>query len=78
MSGKTPYKARRNERVSTMRTSRVELRVTPAEKEAFEEASSISGEALSAWMRLRLRQAAVKELEDAERPIPFLSMKRKS
>jgi uncharacterized protein (DUF1778 family) len=59
-----------------MKTSRVELRVTPLEKEAFEEAATIAGVALSSWMRTRLRQASVKELEDASRPIPFLSMKK--
>lgn len=59
-----------------MKTSRVELRVTPLEKEAFEEAASIAGVALASWMRTRLRLSAVKELEDASRPIPFLSMKK--
>lgn len=58
-----------------MKTSRVELRVTPLEKAAFEEAASIAGMALAAWMRTRLRIVSVKELEDAGRPIPFLSKK---
>ena len=60
-----------------MKTGRVELRVTPLEKAAFEEAAEIAGVALSSWMRTRLRQASVKELEEADREIPFLT-KRKS
>jgi uncharacterized protein (DUF1778 family) len=59
-----------------MKTSRVELRVTPLEKQAFEEAAAIDGVALATWMRNRLRKASVKELEEADRPIPFLSMKK--
>ena len=59
-----------------MKTSRVELRVSPAEKQAFELAAETSGMTVAGWMRLRLRQASVKDLEDASLEIPFLSMKR--
>ena len=59
-----------------MKTSRVELRVAPLEKEAFEQAASVSGMTLSSWTRVRLRQAAITDLEDAARPIPFLSAKK--
>ncbi len=59
-----------------MKTSRVELRVTPLEKEAFEEAASLTGMTLATWMRVSLKQASVKVLEDFSRPIPFQSVKR--
>ena len=55
-----------------MKTERIELRVTADEKRAFEEAAGIVGLALSTWMRERLRRAAIRELEEASRPIPFI------
>jgi len=48
------------------------LRLSPDEKEAFQEAASMSGLSLSAWIRARLRQAAIRELENAGRPVPFI------
>lgn len=59
-----------------MKTERVELRVSPAEKAAFEQAASVAGLSLSSWMRVRLRSAAIKDLEDASMPIPFMSVNR--
>ena len=55
-----------------MKTERMELRVTLDEKAGFEEAASIAGIALSACARERLRRAAIRELEEASRPIPFV------
>jgi uncharacterized protein (DUF1778 family) len=55
-----------------VRLDRIELRVQPDEKKGFEEAASIAGISLSAWIRERLRLAAVRELEAASRSIPFL------
>jgi uncharacterized protein (DUF1778 family) len=55
-----------------MRMERIELRVFPEEKQGFEDAASIAGISLSAWIRERLRLAAVRELEAASRSIPFL------
>ncbi|MES0132834.1 hypothetical protein [Mesorhizobium sp. M0029] len=55
-----------------MKTERIELRVTPDEKAGFDEAASIAGLAMSAWARERLRRAAIRELEEASRPIPFV------
>ena len=55
-----------------MKTDRVELRMTPAEKRAFQEAADLSGLALSAWVRERLRGAARKELQAAGAKVPFL------
>jgi len=54
-----------------VRTESMEIRVEPEEKAGFREAALLSGIPLSAWARERLRRAAIKELEDASRPIPF-------
>lgn len=55
-----------------LKTAWIKLRVSDVEKQAFEEVAGRSGLSLSAWMRERLRRAAIRELEEAERPIPFL------
>ena len=55
-----------------MKTDVIEVRVRPEEKKAFREAAEIAGISLSSWMRERLRKSAVRELEDASRPIAFL------
>lgn len=55
-----------------MKTDTLQIRLQPKEKEAFEIAAQLSGIALSAWVRERLRRAAIKELADAGRQIPFL------
>jgi hypothetical protein len=58
-----------------VRTESMEIRVEPEEKAGFREAASLAGIPLSAWARERLRRAAIKELEDAARPIPFIKSK---
>lgn len=50
----------------------IELRLALPEKQAFKEAAQIAGIPLSIWIRERLRRAAVRELEEADRPIAFL------
>jgi hypothetical protein len=55
-----------------MKNELVKLRVTEAEKRAFQEAADLAGLPLSAWARERLRRVAVRELEEASRPIAFL------
>jgi hypothetical protein len=50
----------------------IELRLATPEKLAFKEAAQIAGIPLSIWIRERLRRAAVRELEEADRPIAFL------
>jgi uncharacterized protein (DUF1778 family) len=57
---------------SMPKTETLKLRLSQEEKAAFQEAADLSGIAMSAWIRERLRRAAVKELEDASRPVPFL------
>ena len=54
------------------KTDTLKLRLSAEEKEAFQDAAKLSGIALSAWMRERLRRAATRELEDAGREIAFL------
>jgi hypothetical protein len=49
------------------------LRLSPSEKQGFGEAASLSGLPLTTWMRERLRKIAKRELEEAQRPIPFLA-----
>ncbi len=48
------------------------LRLSAGEKEAFKLASGMAGISLSAWVRERLRHAAIRELEAASRSIAFL------
>ena len=55
-----------------MKSVSVEVRMQPNEKKAFQEAASIAGLGLSSWIRERLRRAAIRELEEMARPIPFL------
>ena len=50
----------------------LELRLDVTEKQAFKDAATLSGMALSVWVRERLRKAARKELEDADKPVAFL------
>lgn len=55
-----------------MRTDLMQLRLQPEEKRAFQESASLAGIPLSAWVRERLRSAAVRELEGAGRAVPFI------
>jgi antitoxin component of RelBE/YafQ-DinJ toxin-antitoxin module len=60
-----------------MKNETIRIRVDDAEKETFEQAASLAGVSLSAWVRERLRKAARLELEEAGRQIPFLQQLRK-
>jgi uncharacterized protein (DUF1778 family) len=55
-----------------MKTELIKLRVTAAEKAAFQQAADMAGIALSAWVRERLRGAARRELVESGRQVPFL------
>jgi hypothetical protein len=48
------------------------VRVEPAEKQAFKDAAELAGIPLSAWVRERLRRAAIRDLESAGQKIPFV------
>jgi hypothetical protein len=50
-----------------MKTTWFQIRVDPAEKQAFDEAAKIAGLTASAWARMVLRRAAIHEFEDAGR-----------
>ena len=55
-----------------MKTDELKLRLSPAEKKAFQDAAGVAGISVSAWMRERLRTAARHDLEDAGLQIPFI------
>jgi uncharacterized protein (DUF1778 family) len=57
-----------------MKTDLLQLRLLPAEKEAFQKAADLAGVALSAWVRERLRSAARRELVEAGQQVPFLQV----
>jgi len=61
-----------------MKTTSIQIRLTPEEKRTFEMASELAGIALSSWVRERLRKAAVMELEEANEQIPFRQQKREN
>ena len=50
----------------------IQIRVTPAEKVGLGKAAEIAGISLSAWIRERLRFAAIRELEAADKKVPFI------
>ena len=50
----------------------IELRLSSDEKKAFRDAADLSGMALAAWVRDRLRKASARELEKAEKPVAFV------
>lgn len=52
--------------------SRLQIRLTPEEKQAFQQAAELAGISLSAWMKERLRLVAIRELEGAGYPVPFI------
>jgi hypothetical protein len=55
-----------------MKTELLQLRVMPEEKDAFQQAADMAGISVSAWIRERLRLAAIRELEGAGRAVPFV------
>jgi predicted HTH domain antitoxin len=58
------------------KTEFVKIRLSEREKDGFEQAANLAGISLSAWMRERLRRAAIRELEEASKPIPFIGGER--
>lgn len=53
------------------KTDTARLRLTPGEKDAFQEAARIAGVSFSTWARLTLRRAALREFQDAGRRLDF-------
>lgn len=56
-----------------MRTELLQLRLGVDEKHAFQEAAALAGISLSAWVRERVRTAAIRDLEGSGRSVPFVS-----
>jgi len=54
------------------KTELIKVRVTPEEKQSFQDAADLAGIALSSWIRERLRRVSVRELEEAGKKIAFL------
>jgi len=55
----------------------LDIRLGASEKQAFRDAAELAGLDLSAWVRERLRTAARKELEGADRSVAFLARLRR-
>ena len=54
-----------------MRTELLQLRVRPDDKRGFQEAVALAGIPFFAWVRERLRTAAIRQLEGSGRHVPF-------
>lgn len=57
---------------SEKRTEALLIRLMTQEKTGFQLAADIAGISLSSWIRERLRLAAIRDLEQAGRKIPFI------
>jgi hypothetical protein len=55
-----------------MKAQVLQIRISAAEKQAFKAAAGLAGIPVSAWVRERLRLAAIRDLESAGRQIPFI------
>jgi hypothetical protein len=56
-----------------VKTEYIEIRCETGEKESFRDAADAAGMPMSGWIRDRLRRSARKELEELDRPVPFLN-----
>jgi hypothetical protein len=64
--GRPPKKA------NDLYTEDLLVKLKADEKEAFRNAAELAGVPLSTWVRERLRRVAMRELQEASRPIPFI------
>ena len=55
------------------KTETILIRLTADEKDGFLTAAELAGIPLSSWVRERLRLAAIRELESANRAVPFVA-----
>ena len=69
---KKPRRGRPPKEANRLRDKPLLVRLETSEKEAFRDAADLAGVPLSTWVRERLRQIAIRELEKAARPIAFL------
>jgi len=63
-------------RRTSSKSQSLKIRLSPEEKQSFEDAAELAGLSLSAWIRGRLRKAATTELEAASRQIAFVQAQR--
>lgn len=54
------------------KTETLQIRLTATEKLGFEQAAAIAGIPISAWVRERLRESAIRELERIGQRAPFI------
>jgi hypothetical protein len=72
MATKKQGHGRPRKRSEDAKSQSVLLRLGPQEKKGFTDAANIAEVPLAVWMRERLRRAAIRDLEEAGRSIPFL------
>jgi hypothetical protein len=65
-------RGRPSKKPDELRSEDLLVKLKADEKEAFRDAAQLAGLPLSAWVRERLRRVAIRELEEAARPVPFL------
>jgi len=63
---------RPKKKLADKKTEALLIRLMGLEKEGFQIAADIAGISLSSWVRERLRLAAIRELEQAGRRVPFI------
>jgi len=51
----------------------LQIRLTENEKRGFQAAAELAGLPLSSWTRERLRHAAIREMENAGKTVPFVT-----
>jgi hypothetical protein len=73
MSTNSTRRGRPRKNSDETKSESVLLRMEEREKEGFAAAAKVAGAPLSVWMRERLRRAAIRELEEAGKRIPFLT-----
>lgn len=69
---KKPKRGRPPKEADRLRSESLLVRLESTEKTAFKDAADLAGVPLSTWVRERLRRIAVRELQNAARPIAFL------
>jgi len=68
---KMARRGRPNKKTKDKKLECLIFRLEHGEKQAFKDAANISGVPLSVWVRERLRQAAIKDLDAVGHPISF-------
>lgn len=54
------------------KTTDIKIRLTAEEKQGFKRAAEVSGMKVATWARVRLREKAIRELEDVGERAPFI------